>query len=246
MRPINYLISLKHLYKIFGIKFIWIWIIIRSKKYPRIFLPSSGNYLRIRSGTSDEWLFYQIFSQKQYQIKVNNCETIIDLGANIGFASVYFKTIYPNARIICVEPDEENFNYLHENMSNYYKSTCYKCAIGSEEGNARIINKSKVEPWAIRTESVSDGNISVFTLDRIMLEQGITQVDILKIDIEGAESELFSKNFDKWLSKVWVIVIELHEHLSPGCGQKFFMALLAVWKDFSVSVKGANIVVKRK
>jgi hypothetical protein len=59
------------------------------------------------------------------------------------------------------------------------------------------------------------------TVDTIMKEQGIDHIDILKIDIEGAEREVF-RDPSSWIGKVDALIVELHEPMKPGCNRSFY------------------------
>lgn len=240
------LISIWHLYQILGFRVLEAWFLLRLKKQPCIWTPIIGKYITLRSGVSDEWLFYQIFSKKQYHIKVEQCDTIVDLGANIGLSALYMGHLHPEARVVCVEPDPENFHILKRNIGESPKAICINAAIGAAEGRANLAFSSKNEPWATRTVLSEDGSVRVISLNKLITDYQIERIDILKIDIEGAELDLFSKNYEQWLSITNLIIIELHEHLAAGCGQQFFKAVEHAFGSYSVSVKGANLVVRRR
>ncbi|MFN4080091.1 MAG: FkbM family methyltransferase [Saprospiraceae bacterium] len=240
------LISIWHLYRILGFRALGAWVMFRLKQKPRIWMPMIGQYIYLRSGTSDEWLLYQIFSKKQYHIKVEQCSTIVDLGANIGLSALYLGRLHPKARVVCVEPDADNFHILKENIGKSPQVICVNAAIGAVEGRADLAFDSKNEPWATRTILSEDGSVRVISMNQLIADYQIERVDILKIDIEGSELDMFSKNYEHWLSITNLIVIELHEHLAAGCGQQFFKALEHAFGPFSVSVKGANLVVRRR
>ena len=76
-----------------------------------------------------------------------------------------------------------------------------------------------------------------------MEAEGWTTVDLLKIDIEGAERELFEKSrSDDWIQKVRVFVIELHDWLKAGSSWAFFDAITNL-QDIEVRISGENIIV---
>ena len=73
-----------------------------------------------------------------------------------------------------------------------------------------------------------------------MADYGITVLDLVKIDIEGAEKELFENGYEKWLPKTRVLVVELHDRMKPGCSKSVFSAICQY--DFSFSHKGENLI----
>ena len=66
------------------------------------------------------------------------------------------------------------------------------------------------------------------------------QIDILKIDIEGSEKEVFQHGYADWLPKIKVLIIELHDRMVPGASAAVFSAINQY--DFSVDIKGENLV----
>ena len=65
------------------------------------------------------------------------------------------------------------------------------------------------------------------TIPMILQMHGIDHIDILKLDIEGAEYRVFENNFDEWINKVDQIIIELHDRYQPGCAERFYRAIAA-------------------
>ena len=75
------------------------------------------------------------------------------------------------------------------------------------------------------TKSSSRGNIvESTTLNQLIMDYDIPSIDILKIDIEGSEKEVFSHNTE-WLEKVDLIFIEFHDRKKQGCRETFFKAI---------------------
>ncbi len=72
----------------------------------------------------------------------------------------------------------------------------------------------------MESDIISD-EVNGITVDKIMKDFNLKKIDILKIDIEGAEKEVF-QDTSFWIKKVNSIVIELHEDLKPGCSRSFY------------------------
>lgn len=82
----------------------------------------------VRNQTSDVEIFEQIFIRQEYNFTVNKPpEVIVDAGANVGFASIYFASKYPNSKIIAIEPEESNFRLLKKNTDSYEKMGLSEC-----------------------------------------------------------------------------------------------------------------------
>ena len=95
-------------------------------------------------------------------------------------------------------------------------------------------------------EDAINGKVTAVTIDSLMQAYGLNHVDVLKIDIETSEKELFLKNYERWLPKVRMIVIELHDWLRPGCSRAFFAAVNATLNNYSYTVCGENTIIENK
>jgi FkbM family methyltransferase len=174
-----------------------------------------------RETPSDHYTFGDIFEQEVYKTvlrHVPNCSTIVDLGANIGFASLYFAAIYPSARMVAVEPNRENFELLRTNLSGLIREgRCIplQAAVWSARKSLAVDPKWQVGAYnafrLLDQEATQSSNefVEGFTMDEILLISKLPTVDLLKVDIEGAEVELF-RNDISWLSRVRAIAIEFH------------------------------------
>jgi Methyltransferase FkbM domain len=80
------------------------------------------------------------------------------------------------------------------------------------------------------------------TVPEIMREHGLDRIDLLKVDIEGSEMEVFS-HADAWIGSVDAISVELHDRFKPGCSSAFFKAV----EDFPVRLeRGEDVFTARE
>lgn len=152
--------------------------------------------------------------RKFYEARVASGETplVVDCGANSGMATRYFKEVFPRAQIIAVEPNRDNLDLARRN--NPSPGVAFlQVGIGSRPGRAAIANPDD-ENWAYRTEIKDDGNVEIVTVESLLQAHPQTTPFIIKIDIEGFESNLFSEN-TQWIERFPVLVIELHDWLFP-------------------------------
>ena len=84
--------------------------------------------------------------------------------------------------------------------------------------------------------------MSAVTIPGILREMDAARIDILKLDIEGAEYELFKTGAESWLGAIRQIVIELHDRYRPGCSQVFYAAIGRF--PFAQEIRGENIFIK--
>jgi FkbM family methyltransferase len=197
----------------------------------------------VRNRTSDIQVFNQIFFYGDYDLDFKvRPKVIIDCGAHIGLASIYFKNRYPEANIIAIEPQRQNFELLMKNTKGYKNIYCRRHGVWNKDANLRIIDTGQGN-YAFTTHEVeyeNDDTVKSISIDDIMKEFHITEIDVLKMDIEGSEKEIFEQNYEKWLPHTKILIVELHETMRNGCEESFSRALEKY--DFSISRKGENMV----
>lgn len=207
-------------------------------------LPNNQGKIMVRRKTTDWTVFKQVFIWKEYNYPIKfNPKCIIDAGANVGYAALWFRYQFPDAAIISIEPETSNFEALKLNTNAFNTIRHIKAGLWSRPCYLKIINENKGN-WAFRTEEVmtpSADSIQAVSLPQVMAEKGWDTIDVLKIDIEGAEKQLFSENTEGWLPKTKMIFLELHDHLDKNCSKAVFSALSQY--DFSVDISGENLVL---
>ncbi|MEC4816573.1 MAG: FkbM family methyltransferase, partial [Scytonema sp. PMC 1069.18] len=210
-------------------------------KYQPIQLKVKGytHPIYMRYGTSDAAIFHQIFIFQEYSCldDLNEPKNIIDAGANVGYSSIYFLNKYPEAHIIAIEPDQENFKICQKNLSGYKERvSVIQAGLWSHITALKVCNEESREKCSIQVKECQEGetpDIYAIDIDSLLKKYNLTTIDLLKIDIEGSEIVVFSKNHQNWLTKVKNIVIELH---GKECEQEFFKALSMY--DYDLSTYG--------
>lgn len=178
-----------------------------------------------RPHTTDYWVFDDIFVSRMYGCldSIAHPKLILDCGANVGFASAYFLSKFPSSFVIAVEPDIENFAVLEKNLLPY-RARCkaIRAAVWSR-AEALEFDKEysgRGQEWARRVQR-STSNAGPFLVPTITIPELIAigdcpRVSLLKLDIEGAETELFRSASD-WLDKIDNIAVELHGEEATDC-----------------------------
>ncbi|MCE3227630.1 MAG: hypothetical protein K0S32_2181 [Bacteroidetes bacterium] len=208
---------------------------------------SLRNYIgpvHLRKNSSDIQTFDQVLVSAEYDYVLNfRPQFIIDCGANIGLATLHFKTKFPEALVVAVEPESTNFEMLKKNTAAYKNTECIKAGIWTKNAILKAEDVRNFGNWGFVCKEVDkedETTIRAVCIDEIMKRYGKDEIDLLKIDIEGTELELFSTGYEAWLPKTKVIMIELHDAYRKGCSKSFFNAVLKY--DFSVFHRGENIV----
>lgn len=202
--------------------------LMKKMKFPRFIrtgLPGFRAVLGLRPDTSDLDVFQQVFVEEEYLFPLDQePEIIVDAGANIGLASIYYALAYPDAKIIAIEPEESNYTLLKENIRSYPNIVPIQRALWHIPVPLKIANPRDGK-FAFRVEaSGKETDLPSITMGELMALYDLPFIDILKMDIEGAEKEVFSGQID-WLSRIGVIAIELHDHIKTGCSRAFYSAV---------------------
>jgi FkbM family methyltransferase len=184
----------------------------------------------MRLNTSDFPTFDQVFIQQEYDFDISRApKVIVDAGANIGLASIYFANKYPDAKIIAIEPEQSNFKLLEMNVSPYPNVIPVQAALWNKNEDINLIDPG-LGKWGFMTEikNASDElssnachTVEAMTIDKIMQNFNLEKIDILKIDIEGAEREVFNDS-SSWIDRVDSLIVELHERMKAGCNRSFY------------------------
>jgi FkbM family methyltransferase len=192
-------------------------------------------------GSSDEGVFHQIFTEEEYlPLKsMKNVALVVDLGATVGYSSAYFLSCFEKARLVAVEPDAENLKICRTNLKPYGDrvlllhgaawSECTKLCISPETlGDGREWGRQVKKP-----SDLNDGFVQAWDVATLIDKSGLAEIDLLKVDIERAELEVFGESAKTWLPRVRNICIELH---GPDCEKRFFEAL----SDFDFELQNSG------
>lgn len=185
---------------------------------PRIPVPIRAGLthpFRVRLFTSDMWVFKQILLEEQYAdaLPTKSDAFVIDLGGNIGAYAALVLSRRPDARVVCVEPDPNNAAIARRNLAPYgSRAEVLATAIWNEPVPLRIESEGVGKEWAVRVRPCRDGerpDVTAVTIGEILEREGRDRIDVLKVDIEGAEEQLFAGT-PSWIDAVELYAIELH------------------------------------
>jgi FkbM family methyltransferase len=224
--------KLRHYYSSLGIRGVVTFLFAKltnSKPLFRVQLPDIKHTIFLRIGTTDVSVMRQVLLEKHYDFDLpSSPRVIVDVGSNIGLAAVFFANKFPNATIVALEPEESNFRILERNVAPYPQVKPLMVALWNDNlpislvdtgmGSHGFQTTSSPQPNPARTRL-----IDAITVDTLMSRTKTTAIDLLKIDIEGSEKEVFENSSD-WMPKVGAVMVELHDHLKPGCTNAFLEA----------------------
>ena len=231
---------------------------LRRPSVHRIDVEGLSVLARFGTNRSDVYVWHEIFTDGEYEVvDLVDPAWILDLGANVGYSAVWFANRYPNAHVIAVEPDTANYELLLANVAEEPRIHPIRAAVASAGAPRQRITTSRGE-WAgaaLRTMPVGDGDdgadgadfagiVDSIDVATILNQFGIERLDLMKVDVEGAERDIFGSS-EPWIGRVDAIVVELHDRFAPGCEEIFVRATA----DFEVQRRygmGGNIRYVRR
>jgi FkbM family methyltransferase len=211
------------------------WLFTTSRLGPKtarrrvtVAMPGTGVPLTLRLRTSDALVFWEIFAKHEYGWNfAAKPRVIVDVGGYTGLSAAFFAHQYPEATIIAVEPDAENFELLTRNTASFPNVHAVHAAVWRESGMISLTDPGNGE-WGFQVDDqpgTPDGKlVRAVTVEELIKEFNLDRVDLLKVDVEGSEKEIFAAA-GSWLPAVDVICIELHDRFKAGCSRSFFTAV---------------------
>ena len=186
------------------------------------------------------FMWKEMFFDRIYQFNASsNAPLILDLGANIGLSVLAFKSQYPNSKIIAYEADPEIFRYLEDNVKRnsatdvslrneaVWSHECLLSFVGDHSDGGHVVEQSSLSTIPVKASSFKE----------LLLE--FPKIDFLKIDIEGAEKEIFKDIQPESLSHIDHIFLEYHHRF----GEKPYLAeiiSLLEKNGFSLIIQSLN------
>ncbi len=197
----------------------------------------------IRDNPHDYVTFEEVMVQQAYKLTNHiSPKTIIDGGGNIGLTAAYFANQYPDAKIVTLEPDAANFEVLSSNTKPYKNIEPLNCGLWSKSTFLDVINTGQGPNAFIvkEAETITSSSVKALSIADIIKQQGWPNADIVKMDVEGSEKEIFEGDYSSWLPATKIVIIELHDRMRKGCSKAVFAAFSKY--NFSCTIAGENLV----
>ncbi len=198
---------------------------LRSARPVSFTWPGLAHEVWVRPGTSDIRSFVEVICERVYEWpdgflpSAEHPDPIIDVGANVGFSALWFNARFPGARIIALEPDRENFEMLRRNTDRVPGIECRNLALWNEGTRLDLDPGYSADSRRVRATGAAGGAgsemVDAIDMATLLGEIGTDRVGLLKIDVEGAEWEVFADSAG-WIDRVDMIAGELHERFRPG------------------------------
>ncbi len=161
-------------------------------------------------------------------------------------STLRFKQQYPSSTVIAIEPEPANCTLLTRNCASLPGVHVVKAALWANETPLSFASPDS-ESWSFSvvpaTQLATESKVvSAVTIEQILAKYGFPRIDLLKLDVEGAEIEIFGPGCERWLSRVNVLVFELHDRFRSGCSRAVYKALTKY--HFDQEIRGENVFVK--
>jgi FkbM family methyltransferase len=196
--------------------------------------PYSGvaHKIRLRRGTSDLAVYFQSMLAGEYLPLVGmigddaaKVSSVVDAGANIGATALFLAAQFPNASIHCIEADRSNFDLLQTNIGLNGLGSVQATHGALWDTNEELLMSSILDGrhWTRSVVpaagQVSDASpVRAITMCEFLEANEIETLDLLKVDIEGAEDRLFPADAEPpvWLARTRYLAIEIHGNQLRG------------------------------
>ncbi len=185
-----------------------------SQATPLCLRPLDTDTVWCRQGTSDIAALWEVFIAREYSIPADvtgPVRTVLDLGANVGYSMLYFAKQYPASRVVGVEPDRDNALLARRNTERLQqRCTVIEAAAWDRDTYVGICRDGPEYSFYVQEETMLlPASVEAFKVSTLMRMGGLEHVDLLKVDIEGAERAVFS-TLKHWAHRVSCIICELH------------------------------------
>jgi FkbM family methyltransferase len=210
-------------------------------------VPGLGGPIFLRPRTTDRGVFNQVFVEDAFSVEpLRSPRLIIDAGANIGLTTLWLARRWPDADVIAVEPDAENFALLERNVAHLPRVRAVRAALWIREERLALENPGDApDAYRVRAARPGEPAFEAVTVAGLLSGSGHADLDVLKIDIEGAERDVFADPGSRaWLARTHTIAIELHDRFKPGCAAAVDAAVAGL--AFRRSQVGEKLVLVRE
>lgn len=195
-------------------------------------------------------MFFELFGLNVYYFKSKSDNpVIIDIGANIGDSIIYFKWLYPDCKIYAFEPLSRAYELLEKNIkeNNFKDVFTHNVGLGSKEEKIKIFSDSKgtsgsstINKKTSQLNLTNNAQYEEIVIKRISSYKEIAklkEIDLIKLDIEGAEGFLFD-DLKFLLPKTKKIILEFH--VVPDIAENSFDKIVTILRSSGLSTSFAG------
>lgn len=226
---------------------LWWAVAVKERRELLLHLRGLPHGVILRPASEDYEVFRQVFLQRDYDLRLNfEPKVIVDGGANCGYSSLFFASRFPSSRVVAIEPEKNNYECLRRNTTAYANVTPVCAALWPHNTLVQEVSGTN-KSWSFQFREMStfhgpvDSQTEGMSITTVLQRVGLANADLIKLDVEGAERELFSENFEQWLPQVKTAIIELHERYAPGVTE--IVSRRAKEFGFRIGHRGENVLL---
>ncbi len=167
-----------------------------------------------RPTEADRYTICHVFVERDCEVPVAlDPQLVVDAGANVGYASVWYANRFPEATIVGIEPDRGNLAVAERNCASYPQIQLWHAGLWPRDVPLRVIDPGRGS-WGFQVREAVLGELDVVegvSIPTLLERSGHDRIGVLKLDIEGGETPLFSSpGSQDWLPSVDVVLVETH------------------------------------
>lgn len=187
-----------------------------KKGFLKLHLKGLKHSIKIRKNFIDKEVVGYVFADKYHlppkDTQLSKTPVILDLGSNIGLTIVHLKQLYPDSIIYGYEMNTDNYLLAKHNTKFYKNIHLHNQAIWTENTTVSYNASSDFDAYSLKKNDTDSASIKIqsTTVLSIIKKYNLTEIDYVKMDIEGAEEDILNQEDLTWLQYVKAINIEMH------------------------------------
>jgi FkbM family methyltransferase len=172
----------------------------------------NGQIVTLRSEV--RFILNEIYLDRVYDVPgvdLARCNSVLDVGGNVGVFALYVASVAPKASVHCFEPDPKNFEMLEHNLKrNHVRAKTYRLAVSTSSGTGHLRLKGSSAEYSLGEADASTTPVDCVDWDQVFRLTGVDRFDFVKMDIEGHERKILAACTDEQLRRIGALSLEWH------------------------------------
>ena len=216
-----------------------------ASKIHKLKAPTFKNFIYLRNSSADFSVYRDFFIKNDYVKTLPNAKIIIDAGSHIGCSVLKFNYLYPKAIIISIEANKDNYDFLCKNIEGIDEIKTQFAAVDNTTDIKMTQNQQKNDinssySYSFSPSQDEKSNLKSVSINSILKTNRFQIIDIVKLDVEGGEVDVFADNTE-WIDRTKQIIVELHDYKRNGCSKSLIKQLNT--RNFAIEFSGENLLL---